>query len=221
MTTAATATKLETLEALRRRLDEVIVRHMGWSGEPADDPEGHLLERATTIDVSGGGLDLIPPPLRADVLGRWPRLTFAAEFADPARLAALGSSRFIRFGATRGLAIRKPVADRLVQAARDALPTADAAVARAVLAALARTGQEAARILAADEGIDLVLLDMHLPDGHGLGLLQRIRAAGHLCDVIAVTSARDSDVVRRAVSQGVVLYLLKPFTFAAFRGKLE
>ena len=55
---------------------------------------------------------------------------------------------------------------------------------------------------------------MHLPDGHGLGLLQRLRAAGHLCDVIAVTSARDADVVRHAVAQGVVLYLLKPFTFA-------
>ena len=62
---------------------------------------------------------------------------------------------------------------------------------------------------------------MHLPDGHGLGLLQRIRAAGHLCDVIAVTSARDAEVVRRAVSQGVVLYLLKPFSFATFRTKLE
>ena len=62
---------------------------------------------------------------------------------------------------------------------------------------------------------------MHLPDGHGLGLLQRLRAEGRQVDVIAVTSARDTEVVRRAVSQGVVLYLLKPFTFAAFRGKLE
>ena len=62
---------------------------------------------------------------------------------------------------------------------------------------------------------------MHLPDGHGLGLLQRLRAAGHRCDVIAVTSARDADVVRGAVTQGVVLYLLKPFTFATFRAKLE
>ena len=44
-----------------------------------------------------------------------------------------------------------------------------------------------------------------------------MRAAGHLCDVIAVTSARDADVVRHAVAQGVVLYLLKPFTFATFR----
>ncbi len=62
---------------------------------------------------------------------------------------------------------------------------------------------------------------MHLPDGHGLGLLQRVRAGGHRCDVIAVTSARDADVVRNAVTQGVVLYLLKPFTFATFRAKLE
>ena len=42
---------------------------------------------------------------------------------------------------------------------------------------------------------------MHLPDGHGLSLLQRLRAAGHLCDVIAVTSARDAEVVRDARSR--------------------
>ena len=89
------------------------------------------------------------------------------------------------------------------------------------LAGVARSAGEALRVLSSGTAVDLVLLDMHLPDGHGLGLLQRIRAAGHLCDVIAVTSARDTDVVRRAVSQGVVLYLLKPFSFAAFRTKLE
>jgi len=89
------------------------------------------------------------------------------------------------------------------------------------VAAVARSAGEAARALAADPTIDLVLLDMHLPDGHGLGLLQRLRAAGHLCDVIAVTSARDLTVVRAAVSVGVVQYLLKPFTFASLRDKLE
>ena len=89
------------------------------------------------------------------------------------------------------------------------------------VAGVARSAAEAARFLTADRHVDLILLDMHLPDGHGLGLLQRIRAAGHLCDVIAVTSARDADVVRHAVAQGVVLYLLKPFTFATFRAKLE
>ncbi|WP_341926211.1 response regulator [Nocardioides psychrotolerans] len=89
------------------------------------------------------------------------------------------------------------------------------------VAGTARSAGEAARFLSADRSVDLVLLDMHLPDGHGLGLLQRLRAAGHLCDVIAVTSARDTDVVRHAVAQGVVLYLLKPFTFATFKAKLE
>ncbi|MDX6372245.1 MAG: hypothetical protein QOD98_1233 [Nocardioidaceae bacterium] len=89
------------------------------------------------------------------------------------------------------------------------------------LAGTARSANDAARFLAGDPLVDLVLLDMHLPDGHGLGLLQRVRAAGHRADVIAVTSARDADVVRNAVTQGVVLYLLKPFTFATFRAKLE
>ena len=89
------------------------------------------------------------------------------------------------------------------------------------LAGTARSAHEAARFLADDPQVDLVLLDMHLPDGHGLGLLQKLRAAGHRCDVIAVTSARDAEVVRNAVTQGVVLYLLKPFTFATFRAKLE
>jgi transposase len=59
----------------------------------------------------------------------------AEHFADPRRLAALGPTRFIRYAAVRGLQVRRLVADRLVAAARDALPSPDAAVARQVLAA--------------------------------------------------------------------------------------
>lgn len=68
--------------------------------------------------------------------------------------------------------------------------------------------------------VDLVLLDMHLPDLHGLDVVRAMRTAGNRADVIAVTSARDLEVVRAAVSQGVVQYLLKPFAFAALRDKL-
>ena len=82
------------------------------------------------LDRTFPGLTLALPNVLATKAGR----LVAAEFADPARLAALGSNRFIRFGATRGVRIHRPVADRLIQAARDALPTADAPVARAVLA---------------------------------------------------------------------------------------
>jgi response regulator of citrate/malate metabolism len=83
------------------------------------------------------------------------------------------------------------------------------------------TAADALRQLAERRAVDLLLLDLNLPDGHGLALLQRLRTGGHLCDVIAVTAARDPAVVRSAVAQGVVLYLLKPFTFATFRAKLE
>ncbi|MEU3449451.1 response regulator [Streptomyces thermolilacinus] len=68
--------------------------------------------------------------------------------------------------------------------------------------------------------VDLILLDLYLPDGHGLHLLRSLRAAGHSADVIAVTSARDLAVVREGVSLGVVQYVLKPFTFATLRDRL-
>jgi response regulator of citrate/malate metabolism len=93
------------------------------------------------------------------------------------------------------------------------------------VAGVARSGVEALRLLAqqtaAGTPVDLVLLDMHLPDGHGLDLVRSMRQRGWLCDVIAVTSARDVEVVRRAVAQGVVQYVLKPFTFAGLRTRLE
>lgn len=99
---------------------------------------GRVALRTATKNQLLGQLDRTFPGLTLalpDVLGTKVGRLVAAEFADPARLAALGSSRFIRFGATRGLQIRKPMADRLIHAARNALPTRDATVARAVLAA--------------------------------------------------------------------------------------
>ncbi|WP_377268456.1 response regulator [Peterkaempfera sp. SMS 1(5)a] len=69
--------------------------------------------------------------------------------------------------------------------------------------------------------VDLLLLDLYLPDGHGLQLCRSLRAAGHTTDVIAVTSARDLGMVRQAVSAGVVQYLLKPFSSAALHDRLE
>lgn len=71
------------------------------------------------------------------------------------------------------------------------------------------------------DAVDLVLLDFYLPDTHGLKVCRALRAAGVPVDVIAVTSARDLAVIRSAVSVGVVQYLLKPFTFASLRDKLE
>ena len=83
----------------------------------------------------------------------------------------------------------------------------------------ARTGAQARRVLDRTE-VDLLLLDLHLPDVHGLQFARSLRAAGHHADVIAVTSARDLAMVREGVSLGVVQYVLKPFTFATLRDRL-
>lgn len=69
--------------------------------------------------------------------------------------------------------------------------------------------------------IDLVLLDLNLPDGHGLDIVRAIRAAGRPVDILTITAGREVDLVRAAVSLGVVGYLLKPFTFADLRERLE
>jgi cyanamide hydratase family protein with HD domain len=64
----------------RRRAAEVIVRHMWDAVDVAMDPEGHLLELSTGMDISGRHTEDIPPDFRADVLARYPRLGLAEEF---------------------------------------------------------------------------------------------------------------------------------------------
>ncbi len=86
-------------------------------------------------------------------------------------------------------------------------------------AAVASSGAVALDALARTP-VDLVLLDMNLPDTHGIELCRRIRAARLDVDVLAVTSARELATVRAAASHGVVGYLLKPFTYPALRDRL-
>ena len=68
---------------------------------------------------------------------------------------------------------------------------------------------------------DLLLLDLYLPDEHGLELAARLRREGHPpVDVIVITAAKDADSVRAAMQGGALHYLLKPFSFPALRDKL-
>ena len=82
------------------------------------------------LDRAFPGLTLALPDVLGTKIGR----LVAAEFADPGRLSALGVNRLIRFAAVRDIQLRRRVAERLVAAARDALPTRDGVVARWVLA---------------------------------------------------------------------------------------
>ena len=79
----------------------------------------------------------------------------------------------------------------------------------------------AAEAAAGDEPIDLVLLDLGLPDASGIALASGLSRLRPVPDIIAITSERDLEMVRAAIAHGALSYLLKPFTFAAFRDRLE
>ncbi|MFJ6796965.1 response regulator [Streptomyces sp. NPDC091268] len=69
--------------------------------------------------------------------------------------------------------------------------------------------------------VDLILLDHYLPDENGLDLVRRLRQLGHRTDVVMVTAARDLATVQTAMRLGALQYLVKPFTFAGLRTRLE
>ena len=93
------------------------------------------------------------------------------------------------------------------------------------VAAVAHTARDAMRAaseaLASETPIDLVLLDIGLPDANGIALASGLSGLRPTPDIIAITSERDLEMVRAAVGHGALAYLLKPFTFAAFRDRLE
>ncbi|QCR43295.1 cyanamide hydratase [Curtobacterium sp. SGAir0471] len=64
----------------QQRVLDVIVRHNWPSVDVGLDLEGHLLERATGLDISGAGADLLPEPFLREVLAVHPRGSLAAEF---------------------------------------------------------------------------------------------------------------------------------------------
>ncbi|MET7684653.1 response regulator [Streptomyces sp. NPDC005423] len=88
---------------------------------------------------------------------------------------------------------------------------------------VAARAHSAAQALATVERgtINLVLLDHYLPDRTGLELVHRMREQGHGTDVIMITAAGDVTTVQQAMRLGALHYLVKPFTFAALRTRLD
>ena len=113
---------------------KILVELSAWAAHRSR----RITTRTATKNQLLGQLDRCFPGLALalpDVLGTKVGRLVAAEFTDPGRLATMGASRFIRFAAHRDVQVRRPIADRLVTAARDVLPMPDAAVARQVITA--------------------------------------------------------------------------------------
>ncbi|WP_308075339.1 response regulator [Actinokineospora sp. PR83] len=88
------------------------------------------------------------------------------------------------------------------------------------VAGVAHTGADALR-LAGELRLDLVLLDIYLPDIGGLEVLRQLRNGPADPDVIVISAATDVDTVRRAMRGGVLHYLIKPFSYSALHDQLR
>ena len=76
-----------------------------------------------------------------------------------------------------------------------------------VLTHLTRMGEAEARL--AQGGVDIVLLDMGLPDGHGLDTLRRARAAAPGVAMIVLTGLEDEVLAAEAIQGGAQDYVIK------------
>ncbi|SDC09070.1 two-component system, CitB family, response regulator CitT [Terribacillus halophilus] len=69
--------------------------------------------------------------------------------------------------------------------------------------------------------VDLLLLDVYMPDQLGTELLPVIRQLHPRVDIILITAATDKTFLERALSYGVRDYLIKPATMEQFKDSLS
>ena len=62
------------------------------------------------------------------------------------------------------------------------------------------------------EPADLVITDLHLPDGNGMDLLRQFKKANNAVEIIIITGFGTIDSAVEAMTMGASNYLLKPFT---------
>ncbi|KAB7705885.1 response regulator [Bacillus aerolatus] len=69
--------------------------------------------------------------------------------------------------------------------------------------------------------VDLLLLDIYMPDELGTDLLSKIRENYPTVDIIMVTAATERTMLETAIRYGVCNYLLKPVTMEKFVETIE
>ena len=68
---------------------------------------------------------------------------------------------------------------------------------------------------------DLILLDLHFPEGSGTEILWKVRNRRQQTDIILITAAKELEPLQEAMRGGVFDYILKPVMFPRFREALE
>lgn len=88
------------------------------------------------------------------------------------------------------------------------------------IAGEARTGEEALNLLL-QKPVDLLIMDVYMPDMDGVQLLYKIRKQSMPLDVIIITAAKESDIIQRMLRMGVIDYIIKPCGFDRFQMALQ
>ncbi|MBU2513147.1 response regulator [bacterium] len=83
----------------------------------------------------------------------------------------------------------------------------------------ARNGEDALNYLK-EKPVDLLIMDVYMPDVDGVQMLYEIRKQGLSIDVIAITAAREPQVVSRMVRMGVLDYIIKPCVLERYQQAL-
>jgi DNA-binding response OmpR family regulator len=77
------------------------------------------------------------------------------------------------------------------------------------------------RTLAMVNDYDAIVLDLVLPDGNGIPVIQGLRRDGKKTPIVVLTGTKDSDVTVRALDAGADDYLTKPINFGEFKARIR
>lgn len=80
---------------------------------------------------------------------------------------------------------------------------------------------ENAKDLLEQQKVDLILLDLYMPNQNGIELLKYLREHDRPIDTILITAASEVDKIQTALRYGASDYLIKPFEFDRFSQALE
>jgi DNA-binding response OmpR family regulator len=84
----------------------------------------------------------------------------------------------------------------------------------------AETG-ESGRVLAMVNEYDAIILDLHLPDGHGIPLVQALRRKSRDTPVLVLTGDTDKSALVMALDAGADDYITKPIDFDVFKARVR
>lgn len=90
------------------------------------------------------------------------------------------------------------------------------------VAGTACDGLQAISFLEENESdVNLVILDIFMPELNGIETLRKVRQARKNVDIIIVSAAHEAETVKKVIRYGAFDYIVKPFTYERFKKALD